>query len=157
MVNEGITVRRATVTDVRDLVRLRRVMFEAMSFDDPVQLDAADAASAAYFAEAIPAGKFHGWLAVTSAGVAVSSGGVVIDQHPPGPGNLSGQVGYIMNVVTIPPYRRQGIARRIMRVMLKWLADQGIQRVTLHATEMGRSLYAALGFADSNEMRLTLE
>lgn len=154
--SDEVTVRQATVADVPDLVRLRRQMFEAMGFDDPAQLDIADAVVAAYFAEAVPAGRFHGWLAVTSAGVAAGSGGVVVDQHPPGPSNLSGQIGYIMNVVTAPRYRCQGIARRIMQVMLKWLAEQGIQRVTLHTTDMGRSLYEEVGFVDSNEMRLRL-
>ena len=38
--------------------------------------------------------------------------------------------------------------------MLEWLAAQGIQRVTLHATEVGRPLYEELSFVDSNEMRL---
>ena len=155
--SDEVTIRQTTVAGVPDLVRLRRLMFEAMGFDDPAQLDVADAAAAAYFAEAIPAGRFYGWLAITSAGVAVGSGGVVVDQHhPPGPSNLSGQIGYIMNVVTAPRYRRQGIARRIMQVILKWLAEQGIQRVTLHTTEMGRPLYEEVGFVDSNEMRLRL-
>ena len=155
--SEEITIRQATVADVPDLVRLRRAMFEAMGFDDPAQLDAADAAAAAYFAETIPTGRFHGWLAVTSANEAVGSGGAVIDHHPPGPSNLSGRIGYVMNLVTVPRYRRRGIARRVMRVMLKWLAEQDIQRVVLHATETGRSLYEELGFVDSNEMRLRLE
>ena len=79
---KDITIRLATTADVPDLVRLRRMMFEAMGYDDPAQLEASDAASEAYFGEAIPAGEFHGWLAVTSTGAAISSGGVVIDQHP---------------------------------------------------------------------------
>ena len=155
--NDEITVRQATVTDVPELVRLRRMMLETMGYDDPAQLDAADAAATAYFTEAIPVRRFHGWLAVTSSGVAMSSGGVVIDEHPPGPGNLSGQIGYIMNLVTIPRYRRRGLARRIMQAMLRWLAEQGIQVVTLHTTDMGQPLYEELGFVASNEMRLRLE
>jgi GNAT superfamily N-acetyltransferase len=156
VVSEEITIRQATVADVPDLVRLRRMMFESMGCDDTAQLGAADAAAAAYFSEAIPAGSFHGWLAVASTGMVVSSGGVVIDQHPPGPSNLSGQIGYIMNLVTIPRYRRRGIARRIMQAMLRWLAEQGIQQGALHATEVGWPLYRELGFVDSNEMRLRL-
>ena len=153
----SITIRRATGADIADLVRLRRMMFEAMGFDNPVQMDTADAAAAAYFATAIPAEEFYGWLAVTPAGEAVSSGGVVLDQHPPSPSNLSGRIGYIMNVVTVPRYRRQGVARRIMQAILTWLAEQGIQRVALHATEVGKPLYEELGFADSNEMLMMVE
>ena len=151
--SDEIIIRRASVADVADLVRLRRMMFETMGFDDPAQLDAADAAAAAYFTETIPAGRFHGWLAVTPTGVAVGSGGVVIDQHLLGPSNLSGQIGHIMNLATAPRYRRQGFARRIMQAMLKWLAERGIQQVTLHTTDMGRSLYEELAAAKSDGNR----
>jgi GNAT superfamily N-acetyltransferase len=153
---DEITIRAATRADVPDLVRLRRTMFESMGYDDVAQLDATDAAARAYFEQAIPTGAFYGWLAVTAAGEAVGAGGVVIDRHPPGPSNLSGRSGYMMNVVTVPHWRRRGIARRVMRAMLLWLEGQGIQRATLHATEMGRPLYEELGFIESNEMRLTL-
>ncbi len=156
MVSDQIQVRQATLADLPDLVRLRRTMFESMGFD-PAQLDAADEAATAYFSQAIPAGQFYGWLAFTGAGLAVASGGVVLDQHPPGPNNLSGQVGYIMNLSTAHAYRRQGIARRIMQVMLAWLTKQGIQLAALHSTDVGRSLYQELGFKPSNEMRLKLD
>jgi GNAT superfamily N-acetyltransferase len=144
------------VDDIPDLVRLRRLMFESMGYDDPAQLDAADRAAAAYFDDAMPRGEFHGWLAVTAAGEAVGSGGAVIDRHPPGPNNLSGRMGYIMNVVTVPAYRRTGIARRVMQAILRWLEDQDVRRVTLHATEMGRPLYQELGFTAGNEMQLRM-
>lgn len=156
MVENEITVRQATVDDISDLVRLRRMMFESMGFDDPAKLDAGDAAAASYFAQAIPDGEFRGWLAITPAGEAVSTIGLVIDQHPPGPGNLSGKTGYIMNVVTHPAYRRRGLARRLMQVALAWLDERGIRRAELHATDMGRPLYEELGFAAHTGMRLEM-
>jgi ribosomal protein S18 acetylase RimI-like enzyme len=155
-VSQSITIRQATVADIADLVRLRRLMFEWMGCDDAAQLDASDQAVVAYFAETLPAGKFCGWLAVTSAGEAVGSGAVV-DRHPPGPGNPSGRIGYIMNISVEPAYRRRGIARRMMHTALDWLAEQDVHYITLHATEMGRSLYEELGFVASNEMKLKLE
>ncbi len=151
-----VEVRPAGEADIADLVRLRRMMWEAMGVGDVPQLDAADKAAAAYFSAAIAAGTFHGWLAVTEAGTVVGSGGVVIDQHPPGPRNMSGRIGYVMNLVTDPRYRRRGIGRRIMQVILGWLQEQGIRQVSLHATDVGRPLYEELGFVDSNEMRLTI-
>jgi ribosomal protein S18 acetylase RimI-like enzyme len=158
MVNDKITIRQATVADIPDLVWLRRVMFEAMGHDDPVKLDAMEEAASAYLAKAILAEEFHGWVAVTPAGEAMSASGVVIDQHPPTPGNLSGQIGYVMNTVTAPAYRRQGLARRVTQAALEWLDGRGIQRATLHATETGQPLYESLGFEPTmNEMRLFLE
>ena len=56
--DDTIVVRQATGADITDLVRLRRMMFESMGTDDAGQLDAMDAASAEYFAKAIPAGTF---------------------------------------------------------------------------------------------------
>jgi GNAT superfamily N-acetyltransferase len=152
----GIVIRRATSADISELVRLRRMMFKAMGIDDPCQLDASDAAAKAYFAAAIPRGEFHGWLAVTDADEAIGTGGIVIDHHPPGPDNLSGRVGYIMNVVTEPSFRRRGIARRVMHRMIEWLTEQGIHKITLHTSEMGRPLYEELGFVTGNEMLLRI-
>jgi ribosomal protein S18 acetylase RimI-like enzyme len=153
----GVTIRQATVDDIPDLVRLRRMMFESMGFDDPAKLDAGDAAAADYFAKAIPSGEFLGWLAVTPEGEAVSTSGLVIDQHPPGPGNLSGKTGYIMNVVTHPAYRRRGLARRLVQAALASLNERGdIQRAELHATDMGRPLYEDLGFLAHTGMRLEM-
>ncbi|MFW9993472.1 MAG: GNAT family N-acetyltransferase [Candidatus Odinarchaeota archaeon] len=155
--NNKPIVRRATINDIPDLVRLRRMMFEWMGFDDPSQLAKADEAATAYFSRTIPTEEFRGWLAVTGTGVAVGSGGLVIDHHPPGPSNLSGKIGYIMSLATDPSHRRQGIGRWIMKTILEWLENTDIKLATLHATEMGRPLYAELGFVDSNEMKLKLE
>jgi ribosomal protein S18 acetylase RimI-like enzyme len=152
---DGIAVRQATVDDIPDLVRLRRMMFEAMQAATPAKLDTAESVWAVYFAEAIPAEAFHGWLAVTSEDEVVSVCGVVIDQHPPTPGNPSGRIGYVMNVVTVPEHRHRGLARCLMQTALQWLDERGIRRVTLHATDVGQSLYESLGFEPvPNEMRL---
>jgi GNAT superfamily N-acetyltransferase len=142
----GVTIRQATVADIPDLVRLRRMMFEAMGHQDTDVLDATAAASAVHLTAAIPAGGFYGWVAVASTGEVVASGGVIIDRHLPTPGNPSGRIGYVLNMVTDPAYRRGGIARRILRTMLVWLEGQGIQQAVLHASDHGRPLYEALGF-----------
>ncbi len=153
MREEKISIRPATVEDGPALVRLRRLMFESMGCTDQAQMDAMDVACSAYFARAMSAGRYHGWLAVTGEGEAIASGGVVVDEHPPGPYNLSGQVGYIMNMSTDPAYRRQGVARQLMHQIMAWIRSQGIEVASLHRSEMGRSLYTEFGFQDSNEMR----
>ncbi len=154
--NQEITIRPATLDDIDDLVRLRRLMFESMGYREQAQLDASDSAVRAYLQESLPTGTFRGWLALTPGGQAVSSGGAVVDRHPPGPNNPTGQVGYIMNIVTVPAYRRQGIARRMMETVLSWMAENDVRHVSLHATEMARPMYHDLGFVNSNEMRCTI-
>jgi len=62
----------------------------------------------------------------------------------------------ILNVYTTPEYRRRGIAGKLIQTMIAWCKQQGLARVTLHASEAGRHLYQSLGFEPSNEMRLIL-
>ncbi len=145
-------LRPATLADLADVVRLRRRMFESMGVTDTAALDAADVACVDYFAQAIPVGIYRGWV-VEAAGRVVASAGYVIDRHPPGPGNLTGRIGYIMNLYVEPAHRRRGLARRLMETILDHLRAEGVGVLALHATEMGRPLYERLGFAASNEMR----
>lgn len=154
--NLSITIRKATLDDIADLVRLRRMMFESMGCVDEAKLNASDRACAEYFANTLATGDYHGWLAVTESGWPVATGGLVVDYHPPSPDNLSGRVAYIMNMVTDPAYRHQGLARRIMQAMLSWINEQGITVVSLHASPEGEPLYRLLGFKPGNEMRLYL-
>jgi len=43
-----------------------------------------------------------------------------------------------------------------METMISWCKQQGLARLTLHASEDGRRLYESLGFEPSNEMQLNL-
>ncbi len=153
---DAISIRKATISDVPSLVNLRRLMFESMGHDDPKLLNAGDQAAESFFKEFIPTKDYLGWVAENSHGEIVSNIGVVVDQHPPGPNNLSGRIAYLMNLCTLSTYRRQGIARRLLEETLEWVKQMNITRVSLHATEMGRELYEQLGFKNTNEMRLKL-
>lgn len=154
--NDNILIRPATLDDLDALVYLRRLMFESMGYDDPDQLGAGDRAARAYMVDKLPVGEFRAWVAVAADGQVVSSGGVVIDVHPPSPGNPSGKIGYIMSVATLPTYRRRGLARRIVETIIAWLKEQDITRVALHASDMGRPMYEKMGFGASTEMRLEI-
>ena len=145
-------VRPATVADVETLVAMRRGMFEDMGMRDEPALSAMCAASAAYFARALPAGEFRAWIADVD-GTPVANGGLVIHAAPPTPANLAGREGYIMNFYTQPAWRGQGIATAILDTILEYLRVEGIPQASLHATEAGRPIYERAGFRTSNEMR----
>ena len=119
-------------------------------------LDGVAQASARYFAAAIPTGEFRAWVA-EAGGRVLASGGLVIHAIPPTPQALAGREGYIMNLYTLPEWRRRGIARAIMQAILEHLRAEGVSLASLHATEMGRPLYVELGFRPTNELRLVLE
>lgn len=151
-------IRQAVESDIPSIVRLRRIMFISMNITDLEALNKADKEVIHYLETAIPLKKFFGWIAEleNNQGV-IGTGGLVIDQHPPAPFNFSGKVGYIMNLVVLKEYRRQGVARSIMERIISFLLENDIIVSELHATDMGRRLYEELGYKNSNAMKLTLK
>ena len=152
-----VTIRKATEDDIPELVRQRRLMFESMGFDDLHKLQSTSELSSKFFLEQMQSNKFYGWVAITKKGRIACNAGVIIDHHSPEPNNLTGKIAYIFNLYTLPEFRRQGIARKIMETILEWTNEKTISIVTLHATDDGEKLYKSIGFASSREMRLNIE
>ncbi len=70
----------------------------------------------------------------------------------------TGKRAHLMNVYTRNEYRRQGIARRMVQLLIEESWKAGVTEISLDATESGRPLYESLGFTDSTEcMVLTRE
>jgi len=148
---EGYHIRKATAKEIPELVMLRREMFEAMGFSDSSIVDQLAEASTRYFKRTIPKGDFRAWVAEAD-GMVVASIGLVIHDIPPTPQNLLGKEGYIMNLVTRPPWRRRGIGAALLQIVLDTLQVEGIPLASLHATPGGQGIYAVAGFKPSNEM-----
>lgn len=63
----------------------------------------------------------------------------------------TGKRSHLMNVYTNRAYRRQGIAMRMMRILIDEAKKKGATEISLDATKDGRTLYKKLGFTDSDE------
>jgi len=150
------TVRPGRVDEIDRLVDLRRILFEEIGFSEPEALDRVCDASRRYFAERIPTGDFRVWVAAVG-DEPVASIGLVVHSVPPSPLNLAGREGYIMNLVTLPEWRRRGIARALLAHALDVLRAERVPVASLHASTDGRRLYEDLGFTGSGglpEMRI---
>lgn len=55
---------------------------------------------------------------------------------------------WIGMVLVLPEFRRQGIATMLMQQALAWLRSRGVRASRLDASDMGRSLYARLGYRE---------
>ena len=147
-------LRRATLADRSVLAYQRRAMFAATGMLDPAEGDALEAAVAAYIDRTMPAGTFIAWL-VESDEVVVAGGGLQLRTLMPRPGYVRGEPeALIVSMWTEPGHRRRGLGRRVLEALLAWCDARGIRRLTLHASDDGRPLYALHGFKGTNEMRL---
>ena len=79
----------------------------------------------------------------------------ILPRPRPPAGELElGPEAIVLNVYVVPTWRRRGIAEALMGAALAVLAERGIHRVVLHASDDGRRLYERLGFVRTNEMLL---
>lgn len=63
----------------------------------------------------------------------------------------TGNRAHLMNVYTNADYRRQGIARKLVQMLIDEAKEKGVTEISLDATDSGRPLYEALGFCASDE------
>ncbi len=157
----SLLLRLATVDDIPALVSHRRRMFEDMYTDkdvvhDRASYDAMDDAYAVVLRYELPAGSTRAWVIEDNGSIAASGALKFSDWLPRPDGQRRGLV-YVHSVYTVPEYRRQGLARRILNAMIAYCRDNGWPRISLHASDFGRGLYEDLGFQPTNEMRLVLE
>ena len=66
------------------------------------------------------------------------------------------QSAYVSNVWVEPQNRRKGIASKLMQMAVAWAKGKGCEVVRLRTSEMGRPVYASLGFVATDEMELRL-
>ena len=155
---QTLVLRLATPADAQLLAEHRVAMFRDMGSIRPELEETLRQASAAYFAAAIPSGEYVGWIAYPpDASAPIAGGGVQLRSLLPRPNAagddlLLGREGLVLNVYTIPSWRRRGVAKHLMDTIIAWAANAGIVRLVLAASPAGRSLYEQMGFVATREM-----
>lgn len=164
---ERVRVRLATVEDA-DLIAGHRVrMFQEMGLLPPELIEPLRSRARERLSVLLGTGEYLGWLASApeSPGTVVAGAGVQRRQVFPHPrrhadGSVvvaTGRHAIVLNVFTEPPWRRQGVAKLLMRHILEWARSDRLDRLVLHASAEGRPLYERLGFVPTNEMRFADE
>jgi len=152
-------IRRATTRDADIIAWHRARMFQDMGdvSEDAFEMLRANARSR--LEQWIDKAHYIGWLATpaTEPEMIVAGAGVQLQPILPRPLDVStigeGQQGTIVNVFTEPQWRRRGIAGLLIKEIITWSKNEQIDRLVLHASDEGRSIYERLGFTESNEMR----
>lgn len=145
-----ITYRAATPDDAATLAALR---WETQIERHPEQQqhDTFEEYTTAYIERThgeLARGAHRAWLAEAD-GEAVACVLLVEWVMPPNPGEHQRKRGFVSSVYTHPDYRRQGVARQLMTMLMEHARAEGFQRLILWASDMGRPLYEDLGFTPS--------
>ncbi|MBF6589820.1 MAG: GNAT family N-acetyltransferase [Ktedonobacterales bacterium] len=153
----AVTYRAATEADLETLAALRWEM-EIERHDAPLRPRGEFIAAfiAAFIAETrdeLARGAHCAWLAEVN-GEAVACVLLIWWQMPPNMGRLRRRRGFVSSVYTQPAYRRQGIARHLMTLLIEHARQLSIHRLILWSSEMGRPLYEDLGFLPSGGLEL---
>lgn len=159
----GFRIRLATADDAGMIAWHRARMFQDMGQLPAAAFEPLRVAAERVLVEALARGEYVGWLLAPEDEPArvVAGAGVQLRNVLPHPvelgggrvGVAAGRHGIVLNVFTEPDWRRRGLAEWLMRHVLAWAREQRLDRLVLHASEEGRSLYQRLGFVATNEMR----
>jgi GNAT superfamily N-acetyltransferase len=158
-VSDTFQIRRATAQDA-DIVSWHRArMFQDMGDVAGDAFEILRAQARTRLEQWIDQGNYIGWLAAPAdkPEIIVAGAGVQLQPILPRPLDLStigeGRQGTIVNVFTEPQWRQRGIAGLLIKEIIIWSKNEQIDRLVLHASEEGRSIYERSGFIASNEMR----
>lgn len=101
----------------------------------------------AFFKQTMMEGSFFALLAEYE-GVIVSYGGMVLKKIPGDLNQSSYLEGDILNMYTLPEFRRKGISSRILKKLIEEAKALGVSKVALHCSKDGEPLYRKFGFED---------
>ena len=147
----NLNYRKATLKDIDLLTKSRiEVLRAANGLSDDADMTEVKHQSYEYYRKALHDSTHTAYLVFNGDRFA-GAGGISYYQVMPTFRNPSGNKAYIMNIYTRPEYRRQGIARRMLDILIKDAKARGISFITLEATPMGRPLYEKAGFVPLND------
>ena len=146
--------RRADLSDIDRLAEIRKKQLQDEGMKPDTDMDAE---LRAYFHEMMSKGELIEWVAETEesdtingkpvdAGRIIATAAIVFMTFPPAFTNPTGRKGYVANVYTADEYRGQGLARKLMQKLEQEALERGITVLVLHASKMGRKVYAKQGY-----------
>ena len=137
-----ITFRPLTSADLPTFIHLRMTQLQEEGAEATMDLEPAlwD-----YYRRHLADGAFVAFVAVDGAAI-VGTSGLSVVEKPPYYSNPTGRIGLLSSMYTRPAYRRRGIARQLLGLVVEEARRQGCGAVQITASDMGVLLYTAFGF-----------
>jgi len=141
-----ITFHKATLNDVQTLVEYRiRFALELTGEKSLEEINNLRNQMTNYFSKATIDNTCISFIAKYGNEIA-GIGSVHIREMPGNFKNPSGKWGYIMNMYTVPGFRKRGVCTGILKELINEGKRAGITAFELHASILGESVYVKNGF-----------
>ena len=98
-----------------------------------------------YYRRHMADGTFVSWIAMDGDKI-IGTSGMSFVEKPPYFNCPSGKLGLLSSMYTDPNYRRQGIAKKLLSLVVDAARDYGCGTVQITASDMGVLLYTDFGF-----------
>lgn len=123
--------KKATMLDIDELVSIRIIVLcAANKLSEDVDMSVVAEESYEYYMRALKTGEHIAYLVYDNEKF-IGAGGVSFYQVMPTYHNPTGKKAYIMNMYTLPEYRRQGIAFSTLDLLVKAARKQGVSHIAL--------------------------
>lgn len=145
-----ILIRKATIDDIEDLVDFRMLFLKDYK-DHPHDKETEDLIEITrkYFEQELPSDGYVEFVAEKD-GRIIASSGMEVRKVMPRYGPLSnGRMGYIMNMYTLPEFRRRGLGARLLQCLIDEGKKLDIGLLHLHASTDGAGIYEEAGFKEA--------
>jgi GNAT superfamily N-acetyltransferase len=150
----NLTYYKATADDVPVLVEYRiRFAIEVRGEQLREEINNLRMQLTEYFSEVTANDTCISFIAKNGNDVA-GIGSVHIRQMPGNFKNPSGKWGYIMNMYTVPEFRKRGISTQILEKLIEAGKKAGVTAFELHSTKSGEPVYLKSGFEFHGEPTL---
>lgn len=98
-----------------------------------------------YFKKHLQDGTFVGWAALDNDEIIATSGMSFIEK-PPYYSNPTGKIGILSSMFTIKEYRRKGVAKKLLEMVINEAKEYGCGTIYIMASQQGALLYESCGF-----------
>lgn len=109
-----------------------------------------------YYTKHMADGTFVSWLALDGERI-IGTSGISFVEKPPYFGCPSGKIALLSSMYTRPDYRRMGIAKKLLSLVVDEAKNYGCDTIQITASDMGVLLYTDFGFVkNGNFMQYSL-
>ena len=141
-----IEYKRLTPDRTDEFIALRIAQLREEGAKDNIDLTPA---LESYYKRHMADGTFISWIALDG-GRIIGTSGISIVEKPPYFSCPSGRIALLSSMYTDKEYRRRGIARRLLSLLVNEARQRQCGVIQITASDMGVKLYTAFGFEKNN-------